>query len=219
MPEINYIPYETAEDLNKFLYDNYYSTENLIPTTTATGYLRSNIFELSQETGITQNSISMINYNLPYFNPIYSEAVWKCYLNSMDDCFAFFGFKETLAEPTYNMIESHAGFMINAGKLYASVADGFTQQKVEIIGIDATRVQEYKIEYNKFFIKPLPVVEEALGLPEIFSVERVWKMITALTNFSPINQVHYIVQYIKNFVGADKIIKFNRFIYREVYAD
>jgi len=48
MPEINSIPYETAEDLNKFLYDNYYSIENLDLTTTGTGFLNNHIFEFSQ---------------------------------------------------------------------------------------------------------------------------------------------------------------------------
>ena len=219
MPEINTIPYENTEDLNKYLYDNYYSTEQLNLTTTGTGYLRNNIFELSQETGVTESSISMINYSLNYFNPLYAEAVWKCYMNSMDDCFAFFGFKETLAEPTFNMTESHAGIMVSDGKLYASVADGYTQQRVEIVGIDMTRVQNYKIEYNKFYIQPLPVIEIMLGLPKVISVERVWKLQTTLSNFPPENQVHYIVQYIKNTVGADKRIVFNRFIYKEVYAD
>ena len=219
MPEINSIPYESAEDLNKYLYDEYYSTENLNFTGTGTGYLNYNLFELSHETGVTQNSMCMTNYNLNYFNPIYGEAVWKCYMNSMDDCFAFFGFKETLAEPTYNMVESHSGFMINDGKLYASVADGYSQQKVEIVGIDLTRVENYKIQYNKFYIQPLPVIEEQLGLPTILSINRVWKLMTTLSNFPPDNQVHYIMQYIKNSVGTNKIIKFNRFIYKEVYAD
>ncbi len=219
MPTINSIPYENAEDLNKFLYDNYYSTEQLELTVTGTGYLRNKIFELSQETGVTANSICMINYNLPYFNPLYAEAVWKCYMNSMDNCFAFFGFKETKAEPTFNMTESHAGFMINDGKLYVSVADGYTQQRVDLVGIDMTRVQNYKIAYNKFYIQPLPVIEESLSLSEIISIERVWKLKTTLTNFPPINQVHYIIQYIKNSVGADKRMIFNRFIYKEVYAD
>ena len=219
MPEINSIPYETAEDLNKFLYDNYYSIENLDLTTTGTGFLNNHIFELSQETGGTINSICMINYNLPYFNPLYAEAVWKCYMDDADDCFVFFGFKETTAEPTFAMVESHTGFMINEGKLYVSVADGFTQQKVEIIGIDITRVQNYKIEYDRFYIMPLPKIEVALGLPEILSVDRVWKLQTTLSNFPPENQVHYIVQYIKNSINANKIIKFNRFIYKEVYAD
>ena len=219
MPEINSIPYENAVDLNKFLYDNYYSTDNLVEFNLLTGYLQRKLFELSHETGVTQNSVCMTNYNLPYFNPLYAEAVWKCYVNSVDDCFAFFGFKESLAEPTYNMIESHSGFMLNEGKLYASVADGDTQQKIEIIGIDMLRVQNYKIEYNRFYIQPLPAVEEQLSLPVILSVERVWKLITTLSNFPPINEVHYIVQYIKNFVNANKIIKFNRFIYKEVYAD
>jgi len=219
MPEINSIPYENAEDLNKFLYDNYYSIENLDLTTTGTGLLRNHIFELSQETGGAANSICMINYNLPYFNPLYAEAVWKCYMDNADDCFAFFGFKGTTAEPTYNMTESHAGFMVNKGKLYASVADGDTQQRIEIIGIDLTRVQNYKIAYYNFYIMPLPKIEVQLALPEILSVERIWKLMKTLSTSPPENKVHYIVQYIKNSINANKIIKFNRFIYREVYAD
>lgn len=219
MPEINSIPYESAEDLNKYLYDEYYSTEQIDETVTGTGFLRNLLMNLSHETGVTENSICMTNYNIPYFNPLYAEAVWKCWMNEMTDCFAFFGFKETTAEPTYNMVESHSGFIVNDGKLYASVADGYTQQRVEIVGIDMTRVENYKIEYNKFSIMPLPVIEEALGLPTVFSVVREWKEMTTLSNYPPINQVHYIVHYIKNSVGADKRIIFNRFVYKEVYAD
>ena len=219
MPEINSIPYEAAEDLNKYLFDNYYSGDMLDEYLYATGYLKRRIFELSMETGVIQNSVCMAYYNLPYFNPLYAEAVWKCYMDDESDCFVFFGFKETVAEPTLAMVESHAGFMISGGKLYASVADGNTQQRVEIIGIDLTRVQNYKVEYNKFSIQPLPVIEEELGLPTVYSIDRKWKLMTTLSNFPPINQVHYIVQYIKNLVGADKKIKFNRFIYKEVYAD
>jgi len=223
MPTINSIPYESAEDLNKYLYDEYYSTETLDETATATGFTRPHIFELSQETGVTEGSICMLNYNLNYFNPLYAEAVWKCYVNSMADCLAFFGFKETLAEPTYDMIESHSGFMLYDGKLYASVGDGTEQQRVEIVGIDMTRVQNYKIEYNRFYIEPLPIIQETLGIPNILTtfpfIKREWKLQTTLSNFPPINQVHYLVQYIKNTVGADKRIIFNRFIYKEVYAD
>ena len=223
MPEINSIPYENAEDLNKFLYDNYYSSENLDSTTTGTGFVGTKIFELEQSTGVTQNSKSLIYYNQPIFNPLYSEAVWKCYLNSMDDCFLFFGFKETTTDPMFDLKESHAAFMINEGKLYASVGDGATQQRVEIVGIDMTRIENFKIEYNKFYIQPLPVAEEVLSMPGILTtfpeVKRTWKLMTQLSNYPPINQNHYIVQFIKNSVNADKIIKFRRFIYREVYAD
>lgn len=222
-PEINSIPYENAEDLNKYLYDNYYSTENLDLTTTGTGFFESNIFEICLQTGVTQNSTCMINYNLNYFNPLYGEAVWKCYMDDMDDCFAFFGFKETAAEPAFDMTESHAGFIVNEGKLYASVADGTTQQVVEIVGIDLKRVENYKIAYNRFFIEPLPIAEEMMGLPAMLTtfppIIRKWTEMMQLSNYPPENKVHYIVQYIKNSVNANKIIRFNRFIYKEVYAD
>jgi len=176
---------------------------------------------------VTANSTCKTNYNIPYFNPLYAEAVWKCRVNSIDDVYAFFGFKETTADPIFPsigpMVESHAGFMLDDGKLYASVGNGTDQQYIEIVGIDMTRVQNYKIEYNKFYIQPLPVTETVLSLPTILTtfpeIKRVWKLMTTLSNYPPINQNHYIVHYIKNSVGADKKIIFNRFIYKEVYAD
>jgi len=219
MPEINSIPYESAEDLNKYIYDNYYCVENLNSVTTGTGFFSNKIFEMVIGAGYLNNSTSMCYYNLPYFNPVYSEAVWKCYINNSENVFAFWGYKETTAAPTYDMIESHAGFMLYNGKLYASVADGSTQQRVEIVGIDLTRVQNYKVEYTRFHIQPLPVIEEELGLPTIYSIERKWKLMTTLSNFPPENKVHYVVQYVKNLAGAKKIMTFNRFIYKEVYAD
>ena len=41
-----------------------------------------------------------------------------------------------------------------------------------------------------------------------------------LSNYPPENQVHHIVKYIENGKnGINRFINFNRFIYREVYAD
>jgi len=224
MAEISSIPYENAEDLKTFLYDNFYSTEHIELTTTATGALYNLIGEMSLTTGATLSSNCMTNYDIASFNPLYSEAIWKCFASSMDGCFAFWGFKDSLAEPTFDMTESHAGFMIEDGKLYASVADGTEQQRVEIIGVDASRVENYKIEYNRFFVEPLPLVEEQLGLPGVLTtfptINREWVEITQLSNYPPENKNHYIVQYINNGKNnLDKKLTFNRFIYKEVYAD
>lgn len=219
MPEINSIPYENAEDLNKYLYDEFYSTEQIESVTTNSAGVLVNIFECEINTNTISGSVAETFYNLNYFNPIYGEAVWKLRLNSMDDCFAFFGFKETTAAPTLNMIESHSGYMVSGGKLYASVADGYTQQRVEIVGIDMTRVENYKIAYNKFSIQPLPMIEEELGLPTIYSIDRTWKEMTVLSVNPPINEVHWIMQHIENTTNQAKYIKINRFIYKEVYAD
>jgi len=224
MPEISSIPYENAEDLKTFLYDNFYSTEHIELTTIGTGFLYNLLGEMRLTTGATASSWCMTNYDIASFNPLYAEAVWKAYASSMDGCFVFWGFKETLGVPTFDMIESHAGFMIEDGKIYASVADGDEQQRVELIGIDASRVENYKIEYNRFFVEPLPLVEEQLGLPGILTtfptIIREWVEITQLTNYPPKNEAHYIVQYIENGKNnLNKKLTFNRFIYREVYAD
>ena len=228
MAEINSIPYENAEDLKTFLYDNFYSTEHIELTTIATGFLYNLFGEMRLTTGTTASSTCMTNYDIASFNPLYSEAVWKGYVDSMDNCFAFFGFKESLAAPTFDMTESHAGFMIyddgNGGKIYASVADGTEQQRVELIGIDAARVENYKVAYNAFFVEPLPAVETSLGLPGVLTtfpyIKREWVEMTRLTNYPPKNEVHYIVQYIENGKNnLNKILTLNRFIYSEVYAD
>ncbi len=176
------------------------------------------------ETGVTLGSSCMTNYDIASFNPLYAEAVWKLYASSMNDCFMFWGFKETLSAPTFDMTESHVGFMVEDGKLYASVADGAEQQRIELIGIDVTRVENYKIAYNRFFVEPLPAVEEQLGLPGILTtfpyIKREWVEITQLTNYPPQNQAHYIMQYINNGQNnLDKKLTFNKFIYKEVYAD
>jgi len=227
MPEINSIPYTDLEDLNKYIYDEFYSTEMLEELNTLTGVVTPNIFELEMNTGVTANSISQTYYNLNYFNPLYGEAVWKLYLSSQQNVKVFFGFKETIATPIFPsegaMVESHAGYMLdwkdNAPHLYASVADGVHQQKVEIIGIDMTRVENYKIAYNKFSIMPLPRVEEELGLPTVYSIDRKWKEMTTLSDYPPKNEIHWIVNFIKNNTGEAKYLKLNRFIYKEVYAD
>jgi len=224
MAEINSIPYANAEDLKTYIYDNFYSTEHIELTTLVTGYLYNLIGEMRLTTGVTTGSSCMTNYDIANFNPLYAEAIWKCYANSMNNCFMFWGFKESLAAPTFDMTESHAGFMVEDGKLYASVADGDEQQRVELIGIDVVRVENYKIAYNRFFVEPLPAVEESLGMPGVLTtfpyIKREWVEMTQLTNYPPKNEVHYIVQYIENGKNnLNKILTFNRFIYKEVYAD
>ena len=224
MAEINSIPYANAEDLKTYIYDNFYSTEHIESTTAVTGFLYNLIGEMRLTTGVTTGSSCMTNYDIANFNPLYAEAVWKCYASSMDNCFMFWGFKESLSAPTFEMTESHAGFMVEDGKLYASVADGDEQQRVELVGIDVRRVENYKIAYNRFFIEPLPAVEESLGMPGVLTtfpyIKREWVEMTQLTNYPPQNQVHYIVQYIENGKNnLNKILTFNRFIYSEVYAD
>jgi len=67
------------------------------------------------------------------------------------------------------MTESHAGWLFKNGRVYVSVADGYHQQRVEVIGIDPVRFMNYQIEYNKFSAQPLPVVVPET-LQEFFDV-------------------------------------------------
>ena len=227
MPSVNGIEYADTEDLNKYFYDNFSTTERIEETTTQTGDVETAIFEQTLSTGVTASSICMTNYDYNYFNPTYGEAVWKLRVNSMDNAKVFFGFKETTAAPIFpsegQMTESHLGFMLDwengACHLYASCSDGTTQRKVEIVGIDMTRVENYKISANKFSIMPLPYVEEELGLPHVYSIDRKWREVVDLSAYPAENKVHWIVQYIKNLTGEEKYLKINRFIYKEVYAD
>lgn len=219
MNSINGINYEGNEDLKIYFDDCFLSTEQITDIETGTATVETEITELIHETGSTQNSVSETYYNLNIFNPIYASAIFKIYLSSMNDVFSFFGFKETTAEPTFAMTESHSGIMCYNGKMYVSCADGFTQQRIEIPTIDMTEVKNYKIEFNKFYMQPLPQIEEILGIPNILSVNRIWGLVATCDSYPPINQVHYLFNYIKNSVNSTKRMTINRFIYKEVYAD
>jgi len=219
VPDINGIPYENAEDLQYYFYDNFLSSESLTYDATFTGSVTAKLAELKLTTGVVQDSLVVLYYDPVIFNPLYSRVVFKLRLDDPKDCFAFIGYKETTAEPTFDMTESHAGWLFKNGRVYVSVADGYHQQRVEVIGIDPVRFMNYQIEYNKFSAQPLPIVEESLSLLTILSVDRTWKLMDTLTNCPPINEAHYLVMSIKNSVNAEKNLYVNRIIYREVYAD
>lgn len=219
MNSINGINYEGNEDLKIYFDDNFRTTETIEDIETGSATTEVRVTELIHETGSTQSSISETYYNLNIFNPVYASAIYKVYLSSMENVFTFFGFKETIAEPTFAMTESHSGIMCYNGKMYVSVADGYTQQRIEIPTIDMTEVKQYKIEFNKFYMQPLPQIEEILGIPNILSVNRIWGLVAECNSYPPINQVHYLVNYIKNSVNSTKRMTINRFIYKEVYAD
>jgi len=207
------------EDLKIYFYDSMLTSEQFEADVGGTGYITPKATEIKMSAGVTSGSFAWLNYAGPYFNPLYSEIILKMKLNSKENVFAFWGFKETLADPTLNMTESHAGFMISGSKLYVSSADGYTQQRVEILAIDPTLMYEYKIKYNEFWYKSLPQIETYLGLPSIRRVERIWTLLQRNTNYAPENMTHYIVLFVSNLTITEKFLLLNRIVYKEEYAD
>ena len=212
-----------ATKFNKFLFDNFNSSENLNIAAVGTGEVTPALFDLDLRTGYLANSSALAYYSTPWFNPVYATLIIRAYLGSMADCFAFFGFKEGSNPPTFDMTESHAGIMLSGGKMYFSTArttDELTgQQRVEITGFDMTRDFIYKIEFNKLSTQPLPQVIPYFDGFRIITPDRIWTLKQTNSTYPPWDEVHYLMFYIKNTTGADKFLKIKALTYGEEYAD
>jgi hypothetical protein len=212
-----------ASDFTRFMHDNFLSTEQQVQETTGSGYIDSLSHELTLNTGIAASSSARFYYNYNIFNPYYSTLVVKARISHMTNVFAFIGFKETPSAPTFNMTESHAGFMIKDGKLYISVGDGGTptpnQQRLEIKGWTPTNWLLFKILKNEFWMRPLPVMVPYFNDIEWIETERKWAKVGTLETAPPQNKVHYIHAYITNTTGANRFWKLSHVVYGERYAD
>lgn len=213
----------SIEDLKIYFFDSFLSTNQWTENSSGTAYITKKVSNILMHAGVTSGSIAKLYYNHINFNPQYSEIVMKMSFHSKQDIFAFWGFKETIADPTPDMVESHSGFMIDNGKFYISTGDGVAQQKVEIVTVDVTKMFEYRIKYNEFSYNPLPITETYLEMPEVPSFPptpfREWKVIQTNYDRVPLDQVHYIMFYLKNLSIGAKYLNLNRVIYKEEYAD
>jgi hypothetical protein len=210
---------EDTEEYKTYFDDCFLSTAQFNKVKKEEGNTTERIGELTLNTGIKEGGSVLMDYNNIIFNPLYSELITKVRLSGKKNILAFFGFKENLTEPKETMTESHAGFLVSNGKVYVSTGNGANQQKTHIQGLDLTKVYEYKIKYNEFYIKPLPSIVTYLGLPIVKEELREFKMIQKNTNYKPKNQVHYIVFFIKNTTGEEKYLRLERVIYKENYPE
>lgn len=208
-----------ATSFNKFMFDNFSSTEALIFTKTGTAEVDKRWGDLTLNTGILENSTLKARYNMNLFNICYGQAYFNLYFNSIKDVFGFFGFKITPENPTSTMTEEHAGVMIENGKVYFSTSNGSRQQKVEITGIDPTRDMVYKIEYDKLFTFPLPQKIPYFDTFHIITPDRVWTLRQQNSTYPPKDTSYYCMFFIKNLVGLNKFLKVKKFIYGERYVD
>jgi hypothetical protein len=207
------------EDLKTYFYDAFLSTETQEYEFEGTGYKNASATNVEIHTGRNSPSSCLMHYDRQAFNPRYGEIVFKVRINSQENVLAFFGYLSDLTIISEDMITSHVGIIIKNGHVFFSSADGSYQEKVEIMGLDLTKVYEIKISELAISIKPLPQVISYLGLPEVEYAPREWRKIGELTTYIPVDEMHYIAAYVENSTNADKYLTFNRIIYKERYAD
>lgn len=211
----------------RFLYDNFKSTEMIGEALTQTAAITKYIFELELSTGVQEGSEARIYYNYPGFNPWYSTLMFKLQFSSMDDVFAFVGLKADTTAPTTDMTQTHIGVMFEDGDTYFSTADGTNQQKVKVSGIevivptdpDPTRNLLYRFMQNRFSYRPLPKVYPYFDGIRTVKPARTWSSEMTNATYSPENQDHYFVAYIKNKTGYTKVLRIKHVLYGELYAD
>jgi len=216
-----------ATSFNRFLFDNFQSTEQINNAVTGTGEVVPNLLDMTLDTGMQANSTAKIYYAMNWFNPVYSKLYLRLYAKSISDVFAFIGFKESLSDPTSTMTESHAGLMIYNSKLYFStgrklIVNGNLvqgQQKTEITGMDITKDFIYKIENNKLSTQPLPQRIPYFDGFRIITPDRIFSLRAENGTFPPLDEVHYLTAFIKNTTGTGRFIKIKTLTYGEEYAD
>ena len=212
-----------AVDFRRFLYDNFQTTETIDDSVIQTGAVNKWLSEIELTTGIQEASTAKIHYNYAAFNPWYSQLFFKARLSSIENVFAFIGFKETTDNPTHDMTESHAGLMIYNGHVYFSTGNGDdtnpNQQLTEITGMDATNVLLYRIIFDKFAYRPTPLIYPYFDGIRVVKTERLWSNDYQNGTYTPINKDHYFMAYISNDTGVEKNMKINFVLYGEEYPD
>ncbi len=207
----------------RFLYDNFYSTETMNDAVTQTGYVIKYLSELELATGVQEASTAKVYYNFPAFNPHYSKLFFKLQFSSIQNIFAFVGFKETTNTPTFDMTESHAGFMFYNGSVYSSTGNNDPlnplQQRIFIAGMVPTNNLVYRIIKNRFAYYPLPISEPYFDGIETVVSTRKWGAETLNGSVAPRNQDHYFMAHIENNTGADVQLRIKHVLYGEWYAD
>lgn len=213
--------------LKTWFHDCFLSGEMLDTALTQTAAAYQDVAQLKIETGVQESSEARANYSRPFFNPRYATLRIKLRMNEAADAFAFWGFKSTLAAPSWHMTESHAGFMLYQGTLYFVTGNGSalspTFQVTPVVDVDLTRWLVFEIKYNtgRWYCTPYVVpyfdVNTLPGLQQ--GLIRKWSETYKNGASLPADGMHYIVLYVSNSVGANKYIDVQSIDYQEVYPD
>ena len=210
-----------------FFFDNFQTHDEISDGTTGSGSIVHNIRELSLRANLISNSEAYTYYSTQLFNPLHSRLLMRLRLNSMKDIIAFWGFRQLATAPTWNMTESHAGFMIYEGKLYTVTGDdgdpSANYKAVTVSDIDCTRDLLYEIRGDQFRWYSIPFVEaefQDLVAPAFEKVNfRKWSPTYSNATIQPQDQVHYIYAYIKNLTNEQKYMDIKNICYQEEYSD
>jgi len=211
------------DDYKIIFFDCFLTSEMIDFTFAVNGYANKKLTNISLSTGVGEGGSVLMSYNKAAFNPTYGELVFKLSFNSKENVKAFLGFRSNLTEPTSVMTESHSGIFVEQvgekTKVYYTTANEESQQKVEIVTLDITKVYEFKIAGNQLYYRPVPEVVQYLGLPHVEPGSREWKLIQSNDTYPPKDNLHYITFYIKNTTNDEKIINLNKISYKEVHPD
>ncbi len=220
-----------ATGLKTYFHDNFLSTEQITQAVTQTGVITTGLAQLLLNTGVQQASEVRANYAREWLNPLYSKLYIKLRLNEMDGVTMFFGFKSTLAAPTWGMTETCAGLYIDyvndAGTPYFYTGNGDPDhpdyQYTPIKDMDMTRWLLYKIEGYKFSWYSLPYTVPYFDKNVLPSLKqgmlRKWSNVYTNGSTIPDDTLHYLVFYINNGVGATRTLEVQKINYAEVYPD
>jgi len=220
-----------AVGFNRFLYDDFRTLDGVAITKTGTAAETARVLDFKLSSGIMANSTIKVRYNYNIFNPTYADAYFRVQFSDTENIKAFFGFKETSDAPIFGdvgtMVEYHVGVTIEPDiknallgpKMYFSTGDGTSQQKVEILGIDATRDMIYKISGHELSTYPLPQVIPYFDNFRLITPDRVWTKKQDNSSVLPFDTTYYMMFYLKNLTNEEKNVRIKSVTYGEEYAD
>jgi len=143
-----------AVDSKIFFHDNFLGSEHISTAVTGSGEATVGARSLLLQTQLLANSEAKAYYTSPLYNPRYSRLLVRVRFSSMSDVFAYFGLKLNSTDPSWQMTESNAGFMLHDGKLYAVSGDSgdpaANYKTVVIRDIDCTRDLLFEVIGYKF---------------------------------------------------------------------
>lgn len=203
----------------RYFHDNFKNIDHINQAVTQTGYIDAKMHDLKLETGVQSASTARIYYTNPIYNPKYSILQIKARMSSIQDVTAFFGFNTTTTYASAPPALKIAGILITGGVVHAITGNGDDHVTTPLTDVDLTDNWLFKIEFDKFSTRPLPVVYPYFDGLRIEKPTRAWSVAAQHGYLQPENEYHYIIAQIANTTGADKVLELKHITYSEEYAD